>query len=171
MAIGKWPVLEVSCQGSRWSGITVALLVEGEPAAKTGKPAPEKGELVRTTLMKDEEVCVCMVAIDDSTPVNGCPSIAPGWHDKGWLGLNAPNDPVEITTKVSADELPWKQVSLNAGDVLIYGNLMPHMSAANTSEKHRRALFAIYADSEALGRLAPSLSLSVWCRLELHDRS
>eukprot|EP00045_Choanoeca_perplexa_P006823 m.59029 g.59029 ORF g.59029 m.59029 type:complete len:194 (-) comp13805_c0_seq2:116-697(-) len=151
MAIGKWPVLEVSCQGSRWSGITVALLVEGEPAAKTGKPAPEKGELVRTTLMKDEEVCVCMVAIDDSTPVNGCPSIAPGWHDKGWLGLNAPNDPVEITTKVSADELPWKQVSLNAGDVLIYGNLMPHMSAANTSEKHRRALFAIYADSEALG--------------------
>jgi hypothetical protein len=56
----------------------------------------------------------------------------PRWHDKGWLGLNASSDPVEITTHVTAEDLPWKEVPLAAGDVLIYGNLMPHMSAANT---------------------------------------
>ena len=38
-----------------------------------------EGKLVRTELMKDEEVCVCMVAVDDSNPENGCPSIAPGY--------------------------------------------------------------------------------------------
>lgn len=44
---------------------------------------------------------------------------------------------------------------LNEGDVLIYGNLMPHKSAANTSDKHRRALFAIYGDVESLGNYEP----------------
>eukprot|EP00730_Choanoeca_flexa_P014905 TRINITY_DN6691_c0_g1_i1.p2 TRINITY_DN6691_c0_g1~~TRINITY_DN6691_c0_g1_i1.p2 ORF type:complete len:177 (+),score=45.49 TRINITY_DN6691_c0_g1_i1:46-576(+) len=109
------------------------------------------GELVRTELMKDDQVCVCMVAVDASTASNGCPSIAPGWHNKGWLGLNASSDPVDIETKVDADDLPWKQQELAPGDVLIYGNLMPHMSAANTSDHDRRALFAIYADAESLG--------------------
>lgn len=82
--------------------------------------------------MKDEEVCVCMVAVDHSDKSNGCPAVAPGWHNKGWLGLNAPDDPVPIDTPCTAADMEWRHVELFPGDALIYGNNMPHMSEANT---------------------------------------
>jgi hypothetical protein len=47
---------------------------------------------------------------------------------------------------VDAAELQWQPVTLAAGDVLIYGNNMPHFSKANESERDRRALFAVYTD-------------------------
>eukprot|EP01147_Barroeca_monosierra_P005085 gene5085-8772_t len=115
--------------------------------------------LQRKRLMRDEEVCVCMIAVDASDASNGAPSVAPKWNQRGWLGLNAKDPELDkglpIDAQVSDSDLEWKMEELNEGDVLIYGNLMPHKSAANTSDKHRRALFAIYGDVESLGNYEP----------------
>eukprot|EP00958_Prasinococcus_capsulatus_P008571 scaffold843_cov327-Prasinococcus_capsulatus_cf.AAC.8 len=44
----------------------------------------------------------------------------------------------------------YKPLRMGTGDVLIYGNFMPHRSAPNTHESRpRRALFAIYAPRDA----------------------
>ena len=104
-----------------------------EPAAKAAKTEDqgERGPTRRTRLMKDEEVCVCMIAVDRSDKHNGCPSVAPQWHTKGWIGLNTVNDPAPIETEATAEDMEWRSVELNPGDVLLYGNLMPHQSAAN----------------------------------------
>lgn len=82
--------------------------------------------------MEDAEVCVCMIAVDSSDATNGCPEVAPGWHNRGWLGLNAPAEEQPADKEpVDASTLSWKAVELTPGDVLIYGNDMPHQSAAN----------------------------------------
>ena len=47
---------------------------------------------------------------------------------------------------VEKESLAWEPVRLAAGDVLIYGNNMPHYSDENNSQRDRRALFAVYTD-------------------------
>jgi len=112
----------------------------------------------RLTLLPDSDVCVCMVAVDDMDAENGCPEVAPGWHTRGPMTFTGslPWDyvfkdgvkPQEVDPK----GMPWTSVELKAGDVLIYGNLMPHRSAENLSDRDRRALFAIYSDADKHGK-------------------
>ncbi|EGD73979.1 hypothetical protein PTSG_05673 [Salpingoeca rosetta] len=68
--------------------------------------------LQRTRLMRDEEVCVCMIAVDSSDESNGAPSIAPKCNKRGWLGLNASDATLDAglapAEKVDADALDWK---------------------------------------------------------------
>ena len=106
------------------------------------------------TLLPDTDVCVCMLAIDAMDAGNGCPEVAPGWHTKGPLQFRGSlklNFGMEPPPTVDPNDLPWTPVMLARGDVLIYGNLMPHQSAENTSDRDRRALFAIYSDSAKHG--------------------
>jgi ectoine hydroxylase-related dioxygenase (phytanoyl-CoA dioxygenase family) len=104
---------------------------QDEPTAKNPKLGNEEGPTRRTRLAKDEEVCVCMIAVDRSDAGNGCPSVAPGWHTKGWIGLNTVADPAPTETEATAEDMEWQSIELNPGDLLLYGNLMPHQSAAN----------------------------------------
>jgi 2-amino-1-hydroxyethylphosphonate dioxygenase (glycine-forming) len=120
----------------------------------------ETGE--RLQLLPDSDVCVCMVAVDDMDGENGCPEVAEGWHTRGpltfsgsraWVeGGYAPTDGAQQPAVVDPATMVWTPVHLRAGDVLVYGNLMPHRSAENRSERDRRALFAVYADAEKHGR-------------------
>lgn len=108
--------------------------------------------LVREFLLDDADVCVCMVAIDAMDEGNGCPYVAPGWHSRGAVAFAESAGVSELLTSaplpvVHARDLPWQPVRLAAGDVLIYGNSMPHYSERNTSERNRRALFAVYSDA------------------------
>ena len=111
----------------------------------------------RGALLPDQDVCVCMVAIDDMDEGNGAPEVAPGWHLRGpMLFSDSPKwdfgtvserggvvpEVFDVTT------MPWTMCRLKAGDALIYGNLMPHRSGPNPSERDRRALFAIYSDAK-----------------------
>ena len=97
-----------------------------------------------------------MLAVDDMDEGNGCPQVAPGWHTRGplnfagspaWDKGDAPAEAVDPA------QMPWLPVRLAAGDVLIYGNMMPHKSDENRSGRDRRALFAIYSDADAHGEL------------------
>ena len=106
----------------------------------------------RTALLPDVDVCVCMVAVDDMDEENGCPEVAAGWHTRGPMTFTG-SLPWDYFFKdgtkppeVDPATMQWTPVHLKAGDVLVYGNLMPHRSAANLSERDRRALFAIYSD-------------------------
>jgi ectoine hydroxylase-related dioxygenase (phytanoyl-CoA dioxygenase family) len=95
-----------------------------------------------------------MVAIDNMDTTNGCPEVAPGWHTKGPIQFQGSlkwDFGIEPPPTVDPANLPWTPVTLSSGDVLIYGNLMPHQSAENTSDRDRRALFAIYSDSAKHG--------------------
>jgi len=111
--------------------------------------------LEREFLLDDSDVCVCMVAIDDMDEGNGCPFVAPGQHTRGPLFFKGAVESLTYGDKASMagaplidpDDLQWFPVTLAAGDVLIYGNNMPHYSKENTSERDRRALFAVYTDA------------------------
>ena len=113
-----------------------------------------KGEtLEREFLLDDADVCVCMLAIDAMDEGNGCPYVAPGWHTRGAMAFRQSAEVYKSHTRaplpvVDERDLPWQPVTLAAGDVLIYGNNMPHYSNANTSDRDRRALFAVYADAK-----------------------
>jgi hypothetical protein len=135
-------------------------------------------ELKRLGLMEDKDICVCMIAIDDMDMDNGCPEVAPGWHTRGAMFFRGATDlltqddkfQLEETPLVDPNSAPWTPVRLRAGDVLIYGNLLPHKSGPNLSARNRRALFAVYSDArfgelrvpyyalEAVGRRAKESS-------------
>ena len=111
--------------------------------------------LANEFLLDDEDVCVCMIAVDDMDEENGCPFVAPGKHTRGpvvfsgalhSLSLGDRKDLAAIPV-VDPESMPWVPVTLRAGDVLVYGNNMPHFSRPNASERDRRALFAVYADA------------------------
>jgi ectoine hydroxylase-related dioxygenase (phytanoyl-CoA dioxygenase family) len=110
--------------------------------------------LAREFLLDDADVCVCMVAIDDMDEGNGCPFVAPGQHTRGPVFFKGAVESLSYGDKavtagvplLDPGELQWVPVALAAGDVLIYGNYMPHFSKENTSERDRRALFAVYTD-------------------------
>ena len=89
-----------------------------------------------------------MIAVDASTPENGCPAVAPGHHLHGLyqhtnVGSFQFND-----DRAPMDESNWLACPLARGDVLIYDNYMPHKSAKNESPNWRRALFGVYNSLE-----------------------
>uniref|UniRef100_A0A7S2TSC7 Phytanoyl-CoA dioxygenase n=1 Tax=Lotharella oceanica TaxID=641309 RepID=A0A7S2TSC7_9EUKA len=117
-------------------------------------------KLRKERMLTDEESCVCMIAVDAMSESNGCPYIAPKAHTLGWLAIggcepSAPLKGIKSSNASSKIELKWQPVMLDKGDVLIYGNMMPHMSKQNTSQQNRRALFTIYADEQAVGFVQP----------------
>lgn len=93
-------------------------------------------------LQPDEKFYVCMIAVDESTPENGCPAIAPGHHLHG-LYNHASNPHRFDDKRAPTEEAEWLPCPLQRGDVLIYDNYMPHKSAKNESAIWRRALFGV----------------------------
>ena len=97
----------------------------------------------------NDDVCICMIALDKMTVENGCAQLAVGWHKKGVLhrhdGIRSMMP--ERSLGQMQREKAWVPMELEQGDVLIYGNHMPHFSERNTSASPRRALFAIYTDA------------------------
>jgi hypothetical protein len=110
--------------------------------------------LQREFLLDDCDVCVCMIAIDDMDEGNGCPFVAPGQHTRGPIFFQGAVESLTYGDRATAAGVPlvdpstlhWVPVTLAAGDVLVYGNNMPHYSKENASERDRRALFAVYTD-------------------------
>ena len=101
---------------------------------------------------------VCMVAVDASSPANGCPELGiEVWQKKeGWLFDQYMVNPGANDHRPNGDWEamgPYTPVPMAKGDVLIYDNYMPHRSGTNSTEDWRRALFGIYyAEASAPGR-------------------
>jgi hypothetical protein len=100
-----------------------------------------------------------MVAVDAATVENGCLEVAlpPLTTNNSttntpinagcisWLPSQVPLDPQTgcVTTTAEA-ELNFAVMKCVPGDILIFSGYLPHRSAANNSNKERRALFLTY---------------------------
>ena len=81
---------------------------------------------------------ILMAALDDATPQNGAPELAP----LGWVGRH-------LATPDALARLPFVSVPLRRGDVLVYDNYMPHRSAQNRARTSRGTLFAVFSPAAA----------------------
>lgn len=90
-----------------------------------------------------------VIAVDPATSDNGCVRVYPGAHRRGCL---APEDggfhllPDEVVA--GFDPL---DVTLDPGDVLLFGAFMPHRSGINRSDQSRRHLLFSYNAASDLG--------------------
>lgn len=94
------------------------------------------------------EVVTEWLAIDDSTPENGCMRVIPGTQDMELQDVHDRNDVDNVLGSgmdaAGVDESEAVDVVLNAGDVSIHHPNVIHGSNANTSPKWRRGLTIRY---------------------------
>jgi ectoine hydroxylase-related dioxygenase (phytanoyl-CoA dioxygenase family) len=87
----------------------------------------------------------CMVPFDPATPASGCLYVAPGFAD-GQL----PTDDRGRIEAATADQLSWRPVPLEPGDLLFFDSYTPHYSDTNTTQRPRRAAYLTY-NARSLG--------------------
>ena len=82
------------------------------------------------------------IAIDQSTKLNGCLEVAPGFHSQGLI----PQDPSHGGLSKEEEQKigNWMDVLMEPGDVLIFSSWLPHRSQKNLSNSSRRALYVTY---------------------------
>ena len=100
----------------------------------------------------DAQYLSVLIAVDLATVGNGCLEIAVGW----------PLDRIEILpmefpdqarpnystmSQESEDQLNWRPIEAEPGDVLIFTERLPHRSRGNTSTSSRRILYGVYSPS------------------------
>jgi 2-aminoethylphosphonate dioxygenase len=83
-----------------------------------------------------------VVPIDDADEENGCIEVFPGAHRDGYL--SAEDGDYHELPAARVDERTAAKLTLRAGDIAIFGGFLPHRSAANRSERHRRQLYLSY---------------------------
>jgi putative nucleotidyltransferase with HDIG domain len=81
-----------------------------------------------------------MLSVDATTRANGCLEVAAGQHQKGLLPMK---DNLTLSDSLN-DELDWRAVETQPGDLLLFDSFLPHRSAANTTTAPRRALYLTY---------------------------
>jgi len=81
-----------------------------------------------------------MIAVDDSTPSNGCLEMSDPVETYQLLASNSDGT---ITSELEA-RLPWRPLPTKAGDLLFFDSYIPHRSQPNHSQSPRRALYVTY---------------------------
>ena len=77
-----------------------------------------------------------LVSIDASTLDNGCLELAPGQHDKGFIG--------ESWKPLEEDALDYIAVPTKPGDAIYFDSYTPHKSGPNHTTSARRVLYVTY---------------------------
>ncbi len=93
------------------------------------------------------EVVTLWLAVDESTPENGCMRVIPGSHKEGLHGLRDNKDVDNVLgsqSDVDVDEAKAVDLILNPGDVEVHHPNIMHGSNANTSPKRRCGLTIRY---------------------------
>jgi len=91
-------------------------------------------------------VATAMLLLDDSSLENGCLQVVPGSHKAGEWRKRADSDEFganEIDASAYEDA-QLQPVPLKAGSMVMFGSLLVHCSAQNTSQLERRALLFSY---------------------------
>lgn len=101
-----------------------------------------------------ESVVTVWLALDQATDANGCMEFVPGSHNRGLLphvgdaelqeGQPRAGHAVEPHVNLEPGARPVK-VPLEPGSAVMFGGVMLHRSAANTSPQPRRAVSFVYA--------------------------
>ncbi|MEO6469869.1 MAG: phytanoyl-CoA dioxygenase family protein [Acidimicrobiia bacterium] len=81
----------------------------------------------------------CMVAVDDADATNGGLEVVSGAFDQ-----ILPMDDDGCIRPDVVDRMEWTAVDVPAGTTLWFHSRTPHRSAANTSDRDRRALYPTY---------------------------
>lgn len=81
----------------------------------------------------------CLLAVDDSTPENGCLEFASGMHRE-----LLPTDGDGCIRTDIAQALTWQSCPVAAGSLVWFHSYTPHRSGPNTSPCSRRALYLTY---------------------------
>ncbi len=96
-----------------------------------------------------DDIVTILLAVDAAGPANGGLSLYPGCHGahhvtdvnmRDWLKPGGGQTPAEAVAGV-APETP----ELAAGDMIVFGTLVPHESGPNRSDRSRCTLFLTYS--------------------------
>ena len=72
-----------------------------------------------STLQPDEKFYVCMIAVDESTPENGCPAVAPGHHLHGLYSHTREGSFQFDDERAPNDEAQWLPCPLQRGEAAV----------------------------------------------------
>jgi hypothetical protein len=86
----------------------------------------------------------CMVAVDEATIDNGCLEVVDAAHHQ-----LLPTDERGCIPAEQVVAMRWHHVELRAGQTLWFHSRTPHRSAANHSQRDRRALYPTYNAASA----------------------
>lgn len=99
--------------------------------------------------------CSVWIAVDDSTPENGCLRVIPGSHEARRLKAHEFNDasglslPLELKAN-EIDEAAARDIVLEAGQVSLHDIFLAHSSEPNRSKNARRAMTLRYMPTTSL---------------------
>lgn len=93
-----------------------------------------------------EEVATAMLFLDDATLENGCLQVVPGSQKRGMWSLSEDKDDFARNELHEAQlgDLEVVPVEVPAGSLVLFGPMLAHQSAPNTSARERRALLYSY---------------------------
>ena len=94
------------------------------------------------TFVADTHVSACL-AVDASTPANGCLQVAPGRWAKGQVPLL----PSNVIHPDAVASMAWEDLPMAAGDLVLFSGYLPHRSDSNTTDRPRRAAFITYCEA------------------------
>ena len=102
-----------------------------------------------------------MVAITDANIQNGCLQVIKGSHKMGRIEHGFAGEQVGASqhyVDLALKAMPLMYVEIDAGDALIFHSNLLHRSEANTSDKARWSLIAVYNRSDNIPYNEPSQS-------------
>jgi hypothetical protein len=85
-----------------------------------------------------------LIAIDRATVENGCLEFATNRPEIWQKRQSLPHTPKGAIIPELVDELDWKPVPLNPGDVVIFSSYIPHQSGPNQSNHPRRTIYITF---------------------------
>jgi ectoine hydroxylase-related dioxygenase (phytanoyl-CoA dioxygenase family) len=93
-----------------------------------------------------ENMVTVWLALDDADRTNACLEVLPGSHTLGRVpgkvdGTEFEKNEIDPST---FDDSKMIHVEVEAGDAIFFGPFLVHRSAANTSDRDRRALLYTY---------------------------
>jgi hypothetical protein len=91
-----------------------------------------------------------LVPLDRADPENGCTEVVPGCHLHGSLSLED-GDYHELPAGM-IDESTGVMLTMDPGDIAVFGGFTPHRSGPNRSDRWRRQLYLSYNSISDGGR-------------------
>jgi ectoine hydroxylase-related dioxygenase (phytanoyl-CoA dioxygenase family) len=101
--------------------------------------APHQDAPAFTTFRQHYHVTM-MVPVDPSTPANGCLEVV---HDHNRSGT-LPQEPDGTLSRAVVEQLEWRALPAEPGDLLLFDSYMPHRSGPNRTDRPRRAWYITY---------------------------
>lgn len=120
--------------------------------------------------------CTVWIAIDASTPENGCLRVIPGSHQKQQLARHTQNNAEGLALNLELDHSEFNEdeaqdIVLEPGQVSLHDVYLYHGSEANTSDHSRRGMTLRYMPTTSIYRHDQSTRFAREGRLVMSQRT